>query len=134
MGIEIAGNAELELSAPNEEEFVEGRIVTEVHFRRERHPRMRARLIAKRRTLGHLRCDVCDRTEDEYPPALAEAVFEAHHVVPLSTGQVRRTQLKDLALLCANCHRMLHRAIARGKRWLTPEEAKATIVAGRFEY
>lgn len=133
VGIEIAGNAELGLPAPNEEEFVEGRIVTEVHFRRERHPRVRARLIAKRRTLGHLRCDVCDRTEDEYPPALAEAVFEAHHVVPLSTGQVRRTQLKDLALLCANCHRMLHRAIARGKRWLTPEEAKATIVAGRFE-
>jgi 5-methylcytosine-specific restriction protein A len=33
-----------------------------------------------------------------------------------------------MALLCANCHRMVHRAIAQEKRWLSIEEAAVEIL------
>jgi 5-methylcytosine-specific restriction protein A len=36
--------------------------------------------------------------------------MEAHHTLPLAVGAVRVTRAEDLALLCANCHRMIHRA------------------------
>jgi len=53
-----------------------------------------------------------------------DAIFEVHHVVPLSRSEVRITKLEDVVLLCANCHRLLHRAIAVKKRWLTIDEAR----------
>ncbi|RQQ41635.1 hypothetical protein DF145_34655, partial [Burkholderia stagnalis] len=56
---------------------------------------------------------------------LEEAHFEAHHIIPLSSTGIRITRLSDLALLCANCHRLLHRAIAVEKRWLTVAEGRA---------
>jgi 5-methylcytosine-specific restriction protein A len=41
-------------------EFSEGRILTEVHRRRERHPGLRRALLAKRRKSGQLRCEICE--------------------------------------------------------------------------
>jgi len=38
-----------------------------------------------------------------------------------------QTKLADLALLCSNCHRMIHRT----KRWLTVEELKDLVAAQR---
>ncbi|WP_199444566.1 hypothetical protein [Umezawaea beigongshangensis] len=38
-----------------------------------------------------------------------------------------RTRLGDLAVLCANRHRMVH----RGKPWLTLVELKTTVAAHR---
>ena len=40
-----------------------------------------------------------------------EGFIEAHHKVPVS--QMRegdKTQVQDIAMLCSNCHRMIHRA------------------------
>jgi 5-methylcytosine-specific restriction endonuclease McrA len=60
-------------------------------------------------------CQVCaHRFEDAYGSIGCEFA-EAHHIVPLS--QLResvKTRLEDLATVCANCHRMLHRMA--GKR------------------
>ena len=41
---------------------------------------------------------------------LGKGYIEAHHTRPVAklvTGE--RTKVSDLALVCANCHRMLHR-------------------------
>lgn len=35
-----------------------------------------------------------------------------------------KTRLQDLALLCANCHRMIHRA----RPWLSVEEVRASLL------
>ena len=52
--------------------------------------------------------------------------IECHHLVPLSSlTQVRTTSLQDLALVCANCHRMIHRR----KPWLSLDELRAVIAA-----
>jgi hypothetical protein len=35
--------------------------------------------------------------------------IECHHLRPLSMNEERDTPLKEVAVLCANCHRMIHR-------------------------
>ena len=121
-----AGLAASEQGAPAQldVEFPEGRIVTELHVRRERDPRARELLLSSRRSSGDLRCEMCGAPPVSANEALKEAHFEAHHVVPLSISGARKTRLSDLALLCANCHRLLPRAISDEGRWLTLEEAR----------
>lgn len=106
-------------------EFVEGRVVTELHTRRERQPKLRERLLSSRQGSGKFFCEMCGTPPLPTNAALREAHFEVHHIVPLSSTSTRTTRLSDLALLCANCHRLLHRAIAIEKRWLTVAEGKS---------
>lgn len=122
-----AGVTAFEASEPGREdvEFVEGRVITELHTRREREPKLRERLLSCRHSSGKLFCEMCGTPPISTNAALREAHFEAHHIVPLSSTGTRTTRLSDLALLCANCHRLLHRAIAIEKRWLTVAEGKA---------
>jgi 5-methylcytosine-specific restriction protein A len=63
------------------EEFFEGRLLTRLHTYRERHPKVRAKLIESKRSEG-LSCEICDAKHDHLPPDLQDAAFEAHHVVP----------------------------------------------------
>lgn len=106
-------------------EFAEGRVITQLHSRRERDPKLRDRLLSSRRDSKKLFCEMCGTPSLSANVALEEAHFEVHHIIPLSKAGVRTTRLSDLALLCANCHRLLHRAIAMEKRWLTVAEGKA---------
>jgi 5-methylcytosine-specific restriction protein A len=50
--------------------------------------------------------------------------IECHHRIPLSESGPTQTRLKDLALVCSNCHRMIHR---RTNDWLSLEELKALL-------
>lgn len=90
---------------------LEGRVLLRVHHARERKPALVAQ--KKQNALaehGVLQCEVCDFVfSDRYGP-LGDGYIECHHTVPLSElkpGQ--RTRQQDLALVCSNCHRMLHR-------------------------
>jgi 5-methylcytosine-specific restriction protein A len=122
-GIEISDLAE---DDPDEDvEFAEGRVATEAHKRRERNPKLRKKLLHKKRKLGPLVCEICGCIEPASP--FGEAIFEAHHVLPLAAGSERRTKLSDLALLCANCHRMLHRAISAKRQWIDMPEASVFL-------
>lgn len=49
--------------------------------------------------------------------------IEVHHHTPLHVTGETETKLADLALLCSNCHRMIHRA----KKWLTVEELRELV-------
>ncbi len=92
-------------------EASEGRIILRQHKFRERN----TSLVSKKKSLalqefGVLRCEVCRFAFNEQYGTLGEGFIECHHMVPLSQlrpGQP--TRLKDLALVCANCHRVLHR-------------------------
>jgi 5-methylcytosine-specific restriction protein A len=109
----------------DEEEMAEGRVVARAHARRERNPKVRAKLIRARENKGALSCEICEWRFVNRDRRLNDAPFEAHHKVPLSLGGERKTRLADMALLCANCHRLIHRAMKIHKRWITVEEAKA---------
>ena len=50
--------------------------------------------------------------------------IEAHHRVPVSElTEETENRVEDLAMVCANCHRMLH----RGERSLSIPELKALL-------
>lgn len=104
--------------------FIEGRLVTKTHLQRERDPRLRGRLLADRRVKGAVSCDVCGRQPVGCEPEISESIFEAHHLIPLSVGSEREVKLTDLALLCACCHRLIHRAMEIKGSWLSLEKAK----------
>jgi 5-methylcytosine-specific restriction protein A len=59
---------------------------------------------------GHLRCEACGFATQDVFAGLAGEVCEVHHRLPLAdaTGTVV-THLEDLAVLCANCHRAIHK-------------------------
>lgn len=111
------------------EEFAEGRILTALHRRRERNPKLRAQLLIWRRLHGGIRCDCCDREPfTAAPEELALAAFEAHHKTPLSSyAPGDKTRHIDMALVCATCHRLLHRAMHLQRRWIAVGEFREML-------
>ncbi len=54
-----------------------------------------------------LKCECCEISHDDN---VRGAVFEVHHKLPYAEDfEMRRLDISDLAVLCANCHRMIHR-------------------------
>jgi 5-methylcytosine-specific restriction enzyme A len=111
-------------------EFAEGGVFTAIHRRRERNRNIRKRLIAARKKKGQLQCEMCQSLPWARNVTLEAASFEAHHVVPVAAALERKTRLSDMALLCANCHRLLHRAISLEGRWLDIYEARQYLAEG----
>ena len=61
---------------------------------------------------------------------MGKGFAECHHVVPLADlGRQKRTRLEDLAIVCANCHRMIHHA----RPWLTVAEVSVLVLDASTE-
>jgi hypothetical protein len=83
-----------------------------------RHHRVRersARLVREKKAYvlentGRLACEVCGFDFQDVYGELGKDFAECHHAVPLSecSDDGRNTTIADLAIVCANCHRMLH--------------------------
>jgi hypothetical protein len=97
---------------PTRDGFPEGRLKQRLHYSRERSPTLvrQAKEIALKKH-GYLRCACCNFDFASTYGELGNGFIEAHHTKPVSSlkfdGEV--TRVEDLALVCANCHRMLHR-------------------------
>lgn len=113
----------------NEEMFFEGRIITELHRRRERSQGLRRKLINKREKSNQLMCDICGISSYWNMKEASEGIFECHHIIPLTEGEIRPTTIADIALLCANCHRAIHRLIAKTTSWISIKEAKTYLIS-----
>ena len=95
---------------PDIQEAPEGYLLTQTHIARERNrhlvKRKKASVLAAR---GRLTCEVCNFDfEDVYGPR-GNGFVECHHTKPVHTlrpGDI--TRINELALVCANCHRMIH--------------------------
>lgn len=123
-GIQIA-----RIDTPQDEdfEFAEGRAVTEAHKRIERNKSIRRKLLTTRLAAGTLQCDLCACTGEHLDKSVRESIFEAHHTRPISeTGEVK-TKLSDMALVCANCHRLIHRLMNLRKGWIGVDAAKKVL-------
>jgi len=111
-----------------DETFAEGRPFERRHIARERDRRARAKKIAHaRRTLGFVRCEACGFDFEATYGERGRDFIECHHRNPLSVSGPSMTSLADLALLCSNCHRMIHRAAP----WLTVEQLTELIASQR---
>lgn len=109
-----------------ETELPEGRLLTSLHVRRERSPKTRKLILNARRSEG-LRCEACGMSKPHLEPAMQEALFETHHLVPLAEAGETKTKLSDLALLCACCHRLIHRAMVLKARWVSIDALRAIV-------
>ena len=109
-----AGILEASKSPPSDdnEVFPEGEVLSRIHRGRERNQRAIDR--KKQQVLqemGTLACEVCGFDFKVVYGTLGEGFAECHHIVPLSQLPNRKgTRLLDLAILCANCHRMIHKS------------------------
>jgi len=88
-------------------ETPEGKLLFALHRRRERDSTISVQKKEIARTNGDLSCEVCDFS---FHLVYGEQYIECHHRIPIHKGE-RITRLQDLALVCSNCHRMLHRKI-----------------------
>jgi hypothetical protein len=110
-----------ELTAP------EGRTQIKRHLVRERNQALvKKKKRAVLSTTGALACEVCTLDFLQRYGELGRGFAECHHVTPLALlAQASETKLEDLAIVCANCHRMLH----RGRQWKTIAQLKAIVLA-----
>ena len=107
-------------------EAAEGRVFTRLHRYRERNRALvERRKQGSMRAAGKLACEACGFDFRETYGSRGEGYIEAHHTKPVHTlaEDGGTTKLEDLALVCANCHRMIHAA----RPWLTVAELKALL-------
>lgn len=108
----------------------EGEVIYRLHKHIERSNKIVQ--IKKQRHLDRfdkLDCEVCTFDFFNKYGDLGYGYIECHHRQPLSTiSGASKTTLADLALVCANCHRMLH----RGLNTLTVRGLRAQISNSSF--
>jgi hypothetical protein len=98
-------------------EFPEGRECEVKHKARERNRKLvvqaKARFKSKH---GKLFCEACNFNFKTVYGNVGDGFIEAHHTIPVSELEPgAKTRVSDLALVCSNCHRILHRR----RPWLT---------------
>lgn len=115
------------LSVPVDEEAagtVEGRLLTRRHVVRERNRALRQRKLDDVRRGGRpVECEVCGFDFEQTYGERGSGFIECHHTLPLYVTGPRKTRPEDLALLCSNCHRMIHVR----PPWLSLAELRALI-------
>ncbi len=106
----------------DDESFPEGKLILKQHLVRERNSAVIK--FAKQRFKkkhGKLICEVCCFDFEENYGDIGEDCIEGHHTKPVSKmDDNEETRVEDIALVCANCHRMLHRK----RPWLEVRELK----------
>lgn len=110
-----------------DDEFSEGKLSLRKHLQRERNPKViseaKKNFVAKH---GHLFCEVCGFDFKEKYGDLGENFIEAHHTKPVSAMKDgEKTKIEDIAMVCSNCHSMIHRK----KPWLDKASLKRVIKA-----
>jgi 5-methylcytosine-specific restriction protein A len=89
----------------------EGEFVLTEHIERERDGGLAA--LKKKAVLaavGCLKCEACDFDFGEVYGEIGAGFCEVHHIRPLSERDgAEDTRLDDLAVLCSNCHSIIHR-------------------------
>lgn len=100
--------AKLPVGEPYEGE--EGGVVLRLHKRYERDRKLVAEKRKAALIAGELACEACSFDFKAAYGSLGEGYIEVHHTKPVhSLVAGTKTKLADLALLCANCHRIAHR-------------------------
>jgi 5-methylcytosine-specific restriction protein A len=92
----------------DEEEHVEDLRKLKQHKRVERNSRL-AR--AAKRVHGY-HCQVCGFNFEKVYGEIGKEFIEAHHLIPIAQLKGKKLKLdprSDFAVLCSNCHRMIHR-------------------------
>lgn len=116
---------------PDIQEAEEGKVLTRLHRSRERNRRLitdKKKQVLKK--LGKLECEACGFDFHKRYGTVGEGLIDVHHTKPVHTLKPgEKTHLKDLVLLCSNCHRVVHSS----RRWLGIEQLKEALAAGQTQ-
>lgn len=104
---------------PEEEEgmdkhqVMEGAVIYKLHKFRERDSSIvKRKKVIEFQKNGKLLCEACTFDFHQTYGELGFKYIECHHRTPLAEFSSKtKTTLVDLALVCSNCHRMLHRRL-----------------------
>lgn len=102
--------------------FPEGKKILKTHIIRERNPKIireaKKKFIEKNTKLY---CEICGFDFEKEYGELGKNFIEGHHCKSISQLKENElTKVEDIAMLCSNCHRMIHRK----RPWLTKNELK----------
>ncbi|MBP6023537.1 HNH endonuclease [Ferruginibacter sp.] len=102
------------VESENDEEettFPEGKEKYHLHKTKERNRKLIAIAKEKYKSISpNMNCQVCKFSFVECYGELGANFIEAHHVFPISAlTKETPIRIEDLAMVCSNCHRMLHR-------------------------
>ena len=115
--------------AQNTFSVTEGREKLAIHIERERNPKIIKQ--KKKRILsetGKLSCEVCKFDFVSFYGDLGKEFCEVHHKNPLAkVDNETQTSLEDLAIVCANCHRMIHHSQCIQPTMMSIEQLKSLI-------
>ncbi len=91
--------------------ILEGNPRLVAHLRRERNSTIvKAKKDAILLATGKLCCEACGFDFKEVYGEYGDGFCEVHHLKPLAKADgVVKTELGDLAIVCSNCHRIIHR-------------------------
>ena len=107
------------------DEAPEGRLLTHQHVRRERSRKLvesEKKAVAEDRRHPSVR-GVPVRLRARYGDR-GDGYIECHHTRPLETLEPgQKAHIRDLALVCSNCHRMIHCR----RPWLTIDEMRMLL-------
>lgn len=107
-------------------EAVEGKLLFRQHRVRERNRKLRDRKInSVLKAGGRVACEACGFDFAATYGELGEGYIECHHLLPLHEAGRSRNTTGDLALVCSNCHRMIHRR----SPWASLSELRALLGA-----
>jgi hypothetical protein len=126
-GAAISSIMKLPIS-PYEDDYVglEGRVLVRIHSFKERDRRLstEAKRIFKLKNGGRLFCECCGFEPLTLYGERGRERLDAHHRRPVEEMQIEtETRIDDLAILCPNCHDVIH---AR-RPWITVEALREEI-------
>ena len=106
----------------SENNFTEGQKKERLSAYYERKSIIRTKVV----DIHGLKCMACDFYFENTYGELGKGFIEVHHIVPISSYDAEHNvnPKTDMTVLCANCHRMMHR---NKKAVLSVEELKAII-------
>jgi hypothetical protein len=110
-----------------EPEYEEGNPTFRKHLKHERN----RKLIQDAKLNGilrdpMLRCEACGFSFVERFGDIGRDYIEAHHLIPVASMKAKsKIKLQDIALVCANCHRMFHRS----ETWLSIKDMKQLLAS-----
>lgn len=113
-------------------EFPEGKIVERTHKTRERNNQVveLAKKVFKEKN-GRLFCQSCGFDFEKTYGSIGKDFIEGHHTIPVSEmTPSHKTKIEDIAMLCANCHRIIHKK----RPWLTIKDLHELVKNKRLKF
>ncbi|MBC2575551.1 HNH endonuclease [Peptostreptococcus canis] len=100
--------------------FPEGKKMLRAHICRERNYKIIKEAKSKYKAEnGRLICEICEFDFEKTYGEIGKDFIEGHHIRPISElNENDKTEIKDIIMVCSNCHKMLHRK----RPWLKAEE------------